>query len=219
MRGSAVRHAVFLLLTASCAAGCGSHSTRPTPPVSCQYSLDPSTLQPCMRATQATIGVTTDAGCAWTATAGASWIRIDGGSTGKGNGIVTVSVSDNWSPPRLGVVTIRRPGSSTGQDVRVAQAGCYYSVTQDAFTFAPAGGSGSFDVYQMADPNTCGGALQNACVWSAQSDSPWIAISTSMPTSGDQTVRFTVERNTTGAARTGTIAVRDKAVRVTQSAT
>jgi hypothetical protein len=87
---------------------------------------------------------------------------------------------------------------------------------RSAISVPAAGGSTNFDVFQQSVPNTCGGPLQNACVWSAEADVSWIAITTPMPTAGDNRVNFTAAPNTTGVARTGTIRVRDKTVTVTQ---
>ncbi len=86
-----------------------------------------------------------------------------------------------------------------------------------AISVPAAGGPSRFDVYQMAQPNTCGGPTQNACRWTAQSDVQWIAITTSMPQAGDNPVSFTVAANATSTARTGRITVRDKVVLITQA--
>lgn len=208
-----------LLLCAALTASCGSDSTGPSE--TCRYTVTPLSLQPCMWATQVTATVATSASCKWTATPGASWMTVTQGASSTGSGTITVSVTNNWEAPRSGAVTVRGQSSTEGQDVHVSQAGCYYSVTPASFSFRASGGSGSFDVLQMADPNTCGGPFQDACVWTAvSSDTSWITVTTSMPRAGDQLgTRFTVERNTTGASRTGTITVHDKVVQITQSAT
>jgi len=78
------------------------------------------------------------------------------------------------------------------------------------------GGAARFDVYQESDPNTCGGPLQNACVWTAQADVPWITVNTSMPQVGDNAVQLTIAGNTATAPRSGTVRVRDQVVRITQ---
>jgi hypothetical protein len=72
-------------------------------------------------------------------------------------------------------------------------------------------------VLQQSEPLTCGGATQDRCVWTAKSDASWITVTTSMPQMGDNPVSFTVAANTDTSARTGTIAVRDKVVRITQA--
>ena len=182
----------------------------------CQYVVSPIELTPCMPAAQLTTSVTTEAGCPWTATADPSWMTVIAGGSGTGPGTITFRVSDNWDAPRSGVLMVRWPTPTAGQNVRVLQAGCYYAVNPESFSFVAAGGPASFWVLQYSDPYTCGGPLQDACVWSAHSDASWIAITSTMPRAGDNPVRFTVEPNTTGASRTGTIAVRDKVVRITQ---
>lgn len=111
---------------------------------------------------------------------------------------------------------VRWPTPTAGQNVRVAQAGCAYGVSQSSFSFSSASATGAFDVLQQSDPIVCGGALQNACVWTAASDVPWITITTSMPRMGDERVNFTVAANGTGASRTGTIRVRDRIIQVNQ---
>jgi hypothetical protein len=112
---------------------------------------------------------------------------------------------------------VRWPTATAGQNLQVSQAGCYYSVSTAAMNFAAAGGTGQFSVVQMSDPITCGGPLQNGCLWTAQANVPWITINTSMPQTGDNPVSFTVAANPTAAARTGRITVRDKVVQITQS--
>jgi hypothetical protein len=184
----------------------------------CDYSVTPVEFTPCMSAPFDLIAtVTTQPGCTWTAATETPWIALTGGHAGEGTGTVTFRVGDNWDAPRQGVVMVRWPTVTAGQNLRVLQAGCLYSVTQDAFSIAATGGSGRFEVYQMAQPETCGGPLQNACVWSATSDVPWITITTPMPQRGDNPVSFTVAANESTSARTGTITVRDKVVRVTQA--
>ncbi len=207
---------IILLLLAFAITPACSDTTTPTP--ACQYTVSPASFTPCMRATTLTATVTTQASCSWSASSDASWLVPAGTVSGSGAGTITFAVGDNWDAPRHGTVSVRGAAAVQTQTVSVSQAGCYYAVTRASFAFAAAGGSDSFDVVQQSDPNTCGGALQDACVWTAQSDSTWITITSSMPRQGDQQVRFTVAANTSGAARSGQITVRDKAVQITQAA-
>ena len=188
----------------------------PPVPQNCQYSVAPIVFSPCMPSTTLTSSITTQASCSWTASPGASWITIVGASSGTGPGVVSFTVSDNYDAPRNGVVMVRWPTPTEGQNVQIAQAGCHYGVSKDALSFTAAGGTGTFDVLQQSDPYTCGGALQDRCVWTAQANVSWITITSSMPRSGDNPVAFTVAPNS-GAARTGTITVRDKVVTITQA--
>jgi hypothetical protein len=124
---------------------------------------------------------------------------------------------ENYDAPRDGIVMVRWPTPTAGQNIRIAQAGCTYAVSQSSFAFAPAGGTGTFNVIQQSIPNTCGGATQDRCIWSAVSDVPWITVSGSMPRAGDDRVSFTVAANSTGAPRTGRITVRGHVVAITQA--
>ncbi len=164
-----------------------------------------------------TATVTTEESCTWTVTPDTPWLGA-GGASRTGTGTITITYSANYDAPRQGIVKVRWDTPTAGQNVLVYQAGCLYSVTQGSFNIAASGGTGSFTVYQMAEPNSCGGPLQDRCVWSAVADVPWITITSSMPRSGDERVSFSVQGNSTGAARTGRITVRDKVAVVTQAA-
>jgi hypothetical protein len=84
---------------------------------------------------------------------------------------------------------VRWPTPTAGQNIRVMQAGCVYAVSRDAISVGAAGGTSTFDVLQQSQPTSCGGPLQDRCVWT----------------------------NPTAAARTGRVRVRDKTVTITQT--
>ena len=198
-------------------AGAGSPPPPPPPPL-CEYSVTPIQFTPCMASPSTlTAAITTAQGCTWTATAGASWISVTEGQSGSGPGNIVFRISENWDEPRQAVVMVRWPTVTAGQNLQVAQAGCRYSVSVDTFTVAAAGSSGQFSVYQVSDPIECGGPTQSACRWAAQSDVPWITVTTSMPQVGDNPVSFTVAANTGTVARSGSITVRNQVVRITQA--
>jgi hypothetical protein len=184
---------------------------------SCRYAVSPVTFAPCMPAAEMNAAIATDPGCPWTVRALAGWIEVASGDAGSGSGTVTLRVPANWAPPRAGVVEIRWPAPTLGQNLHVAQAGCYYAVSRDTFAFGADGGSAFLDVYQQSDPIACGGPLQNACLWSAVSDASWITITTAVPRTGDDRLSFTVASNN-GPARTGTVRVQDRVVQITQAA-
>jgi hypothetical protein len=181
----------------------------------CQYSVSPVDFSPCMPGATVIASVTTQDSCPWSATPDASWLNV--GASGVGSGTITIAFPDNYDAPRRGQVLVRWPTPTAGQNIRVAQAGCLYSVSQAAFNFTASAGAGTFSVLQQSDPITCGGATQDRCIWTAQSDVSWITITTGMPRSGDNPVSFTVAANGSGESRVGTIRVRDKAVVVTQA--
>jgi hypothetical protein len=184
----------------------------------CEYRVAPVELSPCMAASQITTSIVTDATCPWTVAPDASWMSVVGGTSGTGSATITVNVGENWDAPRLGLLMVRWPTPTAGQNVRVAQAGCRYSVTVASIDVVAAGGAAQFGVYQQSDPYTCGGPLQNACMWIAQADVGWIHVITSMPQYGDNPqVRLTIDENTGSSPRSGNVSVRDQVVRITQA--
>lgn len=183
----------------------------------CAYAVSPVDYGTCMPAGTLTIMVSTQNSCPWTAASDASWLNVTAGSSGSGSGGITVAFPENYDARRLGIVMVRWPAPTAGQNVRLDQAGCLYGVSRSEFSFAASAATGTFDVLQQSDPNTCGGATQDRCIWSAVSDVPWITVTSSMPRSGDNPVAFAVAANTAASARVGRITVRDKVVVITQA--
>ena len=109
----------------------------------CQYSVAPIAFTVCMTVPyELTTTMTTEPSCPWTASPGASWVTVTSGASGSGPGTIRFRVSDNWDPPRDGVVMVRWPTPTAGQNLRVSQAGCFYSVSPSAITIGAAGGPG-----------------------------------------------------------------------------
>jgi hypothetical protein len=185
---------------------------------SCQYRVAPVEFFPCMPAGTVQARLETGAACAWTVGTNTSWLTITSGTSGHGPADIRVSHTANYDVPRDGVVMVRWPTPTAGQNLRVFQAGCRYTVTKTTIDIPASGGSATFDVTQQSDPTLCGGPKQDACVWSAVADVGWIDVTTPMPQSGDGRVSFTVAAYSGATSRTGTIRVRDKTVRVTQAA-
>jgi len=188
-----------------------------TPAPICEYSVQPVNFTPCMTASAMSATVTTQQACPWTAAPGASWITLTSAPSGSGPAVISFTVADNWDAPRHGVIEIRWPTITAGQNLQIQQAGCTYAVSTNAITVPAAGGPGRFDVIQESDPYTCSGPTQNGCKWTAQSDVPWITVTTWMPQVGDNPVSFSAAPNDGTVARTGRITVRNRTVTVTEA--
>ena len=117
-----------LLALALSAAACSNDSTpaAPTttattttsaPATTCTYALSATRASIGAAGGNATVTVTTAAGCAWTATTSSSFITILAGSTGSGTGTVVLSVASASGVDRTDTVTI------AGQTFTVSQAG------------------------------------------------------------------------------------------------
>ena len=169
----------------------------------CTYSISPTSQS--VGAGSGTgptpISVTTQAGCAWSATSNVGWIHITAGASGIGNGSVSYSFDQNTGPARSGTMTI------AGQTFTLNQSsGCSYSISPSSQSFASSGGTGSVSV-------TAG----TGCGWGATSNAAWITITSGATGSGNGTVGFTVASNSS-ASRTGTMTIAGLTFTVTQSA-
>lgn len=109
-------------------------------PTSCRYSISPTTLSINSTSATSTIIVTTNSGCAWTASTTSPFITILTGASGIGSGSVFIAIPDNAGPPRTGTVTI------AGQTFTVTQVGASLSAT-----------------FQLTDPATSGSSPTTEC--------------------------------------------------------
>ena len=104
----------LLPLLASCSDSEPSSPTQPSP--NCTFTLSTNTLNIAATGATATVGVTADSGCAWTATSNASFVTVNSGSVGAGTGTVGLTIAANTGEARTGTVSV------AGQTVTVSQA-------------------------------------------------------------------------------------------------
>ena len=91
--------------------------TQPTPPATCTFSLSQSSLSFGAPGGSVSVGVTTGAGCSWTATSDRGWMAIDSGASGTGSGTVAVRVTANTNAgERTGTLTIAGQSLAVRQD-------------------------------------------------------------------------------------------------------
>lgn len=176
----------------------------------CRYGISPSQLLVDAIGGQHTVAVSARSGCSWTAESQAPWITVSSGRTGSGGGQVGLAIAPNDGPERTGSVRI------AGQTLQVTQAaagappppppGCTITIADATRAFDEDGGDGTVSV--RAD---------DSCAWTASSSAPWLTITGGSPGTGNGTVRFRVEPNTSQSSRTATIAVGDARVEVSQS--
>ena len=72
----------------------------------CDYSISPGTTVFPVSGGSLTVNVTTQPGCAWSASSSLSWVSISGASSGAGNGAVVLQTSANSGGLLSGTVTI-----------------------------------------------------------------------------------------------------------------
>ncbi|MBI4747492.1 MAG: pre-peptidase C-terminal domain-containing protein [Acidobacteria bacterium] len=187
----------------------GSYSfsfSRQTSGGTCTYSLSPASREFSASGGSGQVSVTVTAGtnCTWTAQSNDSWIVLSN-TGGTGSGAVNYTVQTNTSASsRTGTITIANQTHTVTQS---GAAGCAFSISPSSRQFAQAGGSGSVSITVTAGTN---------CNWTAQTNDSWIVLSNTGGT-GNGTVNYTVQANSTGNNRTGTIFVAGQTHTVSQT--
>jgi len=143
--------------------------------------------------------VTAAAGCAWTASTTNTWIHTS--SSGSGNGTASYSLDANTS-------SISRTGGLNvdGQALVIVQAGaaCTYSLSMTNVSFSAPATNGSLAV-----------TVVSGCPWTASSTHSWIHTTSSA--SGNGTITYTVDANTSSIPRTGAIFADSQTLTINQA--
>jgi hypothetical protein len=169
----------------------------------CNFTISPSTQSVAAGGATGSTTVTTTAGCAWTAASNVTWITLTGEDEGSGSGPVTFTVAPSTSSSaRTGTLSI------AGRTFTVTQAAntCNFMLTPSSRTMTGTGGTGMISV-----------STTSGCNWTAATTQSWISVNASGTTAGQ--ANYTVQPNTTGSTRTGTISIGTQVFTITQSST
>jgi hypothetical protein len=151
-----------------------------------------------------TVGVTAAAGCTWTASSGASWLTVTGGSPGNGNGTVSYNVAPNGTASsRTGTLTI---------------AGQTYTVTQQSVTCTFSISPTSGNVPSTASTGSVSVTAPGGCAWTAVSGAAWITVTSGASGSGNGTVGYSVAANTSVTPRSGSVTIAGQTFTINQAA-
>ncbi|NVN91653.1 MAG: hypothetical protein HXX11_13760 [Desulfuromonadales bacterium] len=110
---------------------------------------------------------TTPADCAWSLTGVPSWITINSGAAGTGNGTINFTLAANPGTV-FEQATLRIGNAQAGATFTIVQNGqnCTFTLMPPTATYPKTGGSGAFAI---ATPDTC--------FWSAPSSQPtWLSL-------------------------------------------
>lgn len=168
----------------------------------CVYTVSPMSASFGQDGGAATIDVTTDALCPWTAASNAPWLVISSGGGATGTARVSYEVQPNNSgAQRSGTMTI------AGKTVTITQdfVDCTITISPAFASYGPSGATGTIQVTANAQ----------SCAWTAsvESGAEFLAITATGPTS----VSYSVKANSGAEARTGTIRIGDQVLQVTQN--
>ena len=146
--------------------------------------------------------------CSWTATSSDSWVTVTGGASGKGNGLTSISVAANAGAPRSAVLTI------AGVRVPVTQAGGQAS-PNCAAVLLPTGADYSAEMKEGSVTVT----IAPGCPWTASTSSPFISLNSfGNSGNGNGSFIYRVFGNPTGGPRSGSINVGQQTFTITQHA-
>jgi hypothetical protein len=164
-------------------------------PTVCSYELSPARADFGRDAATGTFTVSAPDGCAWTAASRASWITINSGTQGAGNGSVSYAVTRNTEiADRVGTIAVAERTFTVEQS---GDAGlCQYSVAPVDFRPCMAGGTLTATVTTQAN-----------CAWIATSNAPWLSVPSGGSGSGSGVITFTFSDNY-DAPRQGVVMVR-----------
>lgn len=154
------------------------------------------------------VAVTTRAGTQWTATSGATWIRVTSGAAATGNGTVTLVVDRNSGPPRSGLVYVAGQTHRVHQDGKASgtTAGCNYLIQPTSGSAPVSGGTGLIQV--ITAPN---------CAWTAEKATGWLTIRSGTSGTGNGAVSWAAEANNTGDPRSAAIVIAGQSVVINQA--
>lgn len=104
------------LAMAACSSSPSSPTPTPPPSATCTYVLGNTALNMAGVGGTATIGVTTNTGCAWSASSGSGFVAVTSAGSSSGAGTVSLTVAENLGDARSATLTV------AGQTVTVSQA-------------------------------------------------------------------------------------------------
>ena len=166
----------------------------PTPsPAPCSYSITPTHYEAGRGPDDIRVAVVAASGCAWTTATAESWVTIDSGRTGSGNGIVRLLIPPNTGPARTAIVAI------AGITFALRQEG---AVCTESARIKPThyhAGRGPDDVRVDV-------SAEAGCSWTAVSPASWVTVVEGSTGTGDGTVRLQIQPNS-GERRSVTLTI------------
>lgn len=122
-----------------------------------------------------------------------SWITIDFGQQGTGNGSAGFTVAaNNESPMRTGSITV---GS---QSITITQAGppCNFAINPASANISASALNGSFALTGLS-----------GCTWTTSSNATWLQITSPASGVGPATIAYAVQANTITTPRSATVSI------------
>ena len=176
------------------------HTVTVTQGAGCSYTITPEHQSIPASGGNRSFNVAAGDGCVWNVRSNADWIAISSGAIGSGPASVAYSVAANQGPPRAGTIT------AAGRTFTVEQAsGCTYTISPATREAGIAGQTVTVSV-----------ATAPLCTWMAQSNDPWISVSSGASGTGSGSVQLAVATNTR-ESRSGTATIAGQTFTIVQA--
>jgi hypothetical protein len=170
----------------------------------CQFEIAPRSQTFAAAGGTATIAVGAGTGCAWTAVSSESWLTITAGGSGNGDGIVEFSVEPNAGVARLAALAIGDQTFVVTQQAPGAPS-CGYAIAPTSVPLPQAGGTTTVAITAAV-----------GCIWTAASNTSWLAVVGVGTGAGSGSVTVSASVNN-GSTRTGTLTIAGQAFTVIQT--
>lgn len=172
----------------------------------CRYEVGPANQAVSASGGGGSINVATTNDCSWSAVAEASWIALSSSASGSGSGTVSYTVAPNTGETRTGAIAVGNQRATITQAGVSAPVTCSANISPTSQNIPAAGGTATVTV-----------SVAGTCQWTATSGATWITVTSGAAGTGNGSVTLSVANNT-GAARTGTLTIADRAFTVSQAA-
>ena len=197
---------IVVCVLAGTAGACGSTvaTTTGPSPAKCAITLAVPSSSVSSVGDTATVGVTTQPECAWSASSDAAWITGLTPSSGQGSAQLQMQIAANPDgTARQGDVVVN------GQRARIRQdaAACRFELSATEQTIPAAGGTGRITI-----------TAPTGCAWSAQADAAWVRLTSATTGTGSGSVTYTIGSNAGTTTRSASIVVAGQTATVTQQA-
>lgn len=170
----------------------------------CTYALDQTDVSASASGDVSyTVNLDTPQVCRWTAVSRASWILVQNGASGSGDGAIEIFVLDNPTvQPRTGTVSVG------DQTLTVTQAGldCTFALAPGALTACPDGRAFELNI-----------TATDGCLWTLHSGAEWIQVLDGLAGEGSDQATGLIDLNLSENNRDSPLALRAQNIEVSST--
>jgi hypothetical protein len=186
----------------------GAGEPAPAPPAgaACTATVNPTSIDVPVGGGPATVSLTINNTCDWSASSSDGWVTFTSPSSGRGSATIGLQAAANTGAARAATITIAQQLVVISQQAAAATPTCTYSVAPASRVVGAAGGRGTFTI-----------STSPGCAWTASKDADWVTLSRTSGT-GTAEVSYTHTTNTAQQTRNATITAQGRTHVIRQEA-